>query len=565
MSDRALKKYYTDCRQKSTQKNQWSRVAAVEGVINFEQAKQTQSQREFAKQSGIPRGTLQHWINRKQSLDASPTVIDFCESPEGLAFIHQLLTAAHFALTKDGIASIHSMSKFINLSGLASFVASSYSTQRLISSRMDHAIIEFGETEQQRLGASMRRKKITLAEDETFHPQTCLVSIEPGSNFIIAEKYTEDRKGETWTKLIKNALKGLSVDVVQITSDEGTGLLNHTLKGLGVHHSPDCFHVPHEIIKGTSGALASQVKKTKKAYEQSSHQVDKLIKKIHQCLGSHKKSKKILHQKLEQKLNEAFEQEQDDLIFFECALKDQKSVKVAQSEIGKVYHPYNIKTGEEQNSEKVSYLLDDCFVRVNNAITHLSDVCKSRVSKAQRVVSKMTLTISFFFNMVALYLENSSFSFIEKEQIETILLPGYYLQAVAKREKNKGRQAEIFKQSEQLLINFHQNNHYYQFLSEEKKQQMKKAAIECVQIFQRSSSCVEGRNAQLSLRHHGLHRLSEQCLKAQTVIHNYYRTNKENETPAERFFEAQHEDLFQYILKKMDYPARPRKHRQIAA
>jgi hypothetical protein len=67
------------------------------------------------------------------------------------------------------------------------------------------------------------------------------------------------------------------------------------------------------------------------------------------------------------------------------------------------------------------------------------------------------------------------------------------------------------------------------------------------------------------LRHHGLHRLSEQCLKAQTVIHNYYRTNKENETPAERFFEAQHQDLFQYIIKNMDYPARPRKHKQRAA
>jgi len=94
---------------------------------------------------------------------------------------------------------------------------------------------------------------------------------------------------------------------------------------------------------------------------------------------------------------------------------------------------------------------------------------------------------------------------------------------------------------------------------------LKKAASECVQIFQRSSSCVEGRNAQLSLRHHGLHRLSDRCLKAQTVIHNFYITNKQGETPAARFFEAEHNDLFEWLLDKMDYSARPRKARLKAA
>ena len=101
--------------------------------------------------------------------------------------------------------------------------------------------------------------------------------------------------------------------------------------------------------------------------------------------------------------------------------------------------------------------------------------------------------------------------------------------------------------------------------SENKITEMGKSALECVQFFQRSSSCVEGRNGQLSLRHHGLHRLSDQCLKAQTTLHNFYRTSRDKETPAKRFFEAKHEDLFDYLLEKMDYPARPRKHSKIAA
>ena len=94
---------------------------------------------------------------------------------------------------------------------------------------------------------------------------------------------------------------------------------------------------------------------------------------------------------------------------------------------------------------------------------------------------------------------------------------------------------------------------------------LKRAAKECAQIFQRSSSCVEGRNAQLSLRHHGLHRLSDRCLKAQTVVHNFYTTNKRGETPAKRFFEAEHDDLFEWLLDKMEYSARPRKPKLKAA
>ena len=39
----------------------------------------------------------------------------------------------------------------------------------------------------------MPRRSISLCEDETFHPQTCLVAIEPVSGFILVERYSERR------------------------------------------------------------------------------------------------------------------------------------------------------------------------------------------------------------------------------------------------------------------------------------------------------------------------------------------------------------------------------------
>ncbi len=559
-----MNKDYRQVDNKSTLKKQWARNQVVNGVIDFEQAKQEKSQREFVKETGIPRSTLRHWVKRKSSLDSSPAVIHFFESPEGLAFLHRLITAALFIFTKAGIASIHNVSEFIKLCGLSPFIASSYTSQCRASGKMDDFIIEFGENEQQKLSKTMRPKQITLAEDETFHPQTCLVSMEPYSNYIIAEKYSENRKGETWTKLIHEAIADLPVEVIQITSDGGTGLLSHALNDFNAHHSPDCFHVPHDIGKGTSGALASKQKKTWKALNKSTQQVEKIVKKIHQHIGKPGHSKERYHQ-LETHLNEAVEQEQDDLIDYEQAQKNQKTVRVAKAGIGTIYHPFNLTTGEKQTPEKVSELLNHSFERINNAITDLSERCQERVAKAHRVVKKMTGTLTFFFNMVAVYLENSNFSMDEKELIQNILIPGYYLKSVAKKEKDKTKKADILEQSNQLLSDCHQNKDVFLGYSDDKIIEMKKSAQECVRFFQRSSSCVEGRNGQLSLRHHGLHRLSDRCLNAQTILHNFYRKNRDKETPAERFFEAKHEDLFDYLLERMDYPARPRKHNKDAA
>jgi hypothetical protein len=58
------------------------------------------------------------------------------------------------------------------------------------------------------------------------------------------------------------------------------------------------------------------------------------------------------------------------------------------------------------------------------------------------------------------------------------------------------------------------------------------AAKECVNLFQRSSSCVEGRNGQLALRHHNLHRLNERTLGALTTIHNFYLKRNDGTTAA---------------------------------
>ena len=156
----------------------------------------------------------------------------------------------------------------------------------------------------QRIAKEMPHREITLCEDETFHPQICLVAIEPVSNYLILEEYAAKRDAPTWNVAISEALKPFSITVIQCVSDLATALISHAEIHLGVHHSPDLFHVQHDTSKATSVSLIRQTEKaekTLKAADDSYLQVAKqlqdfnenwpnLIKKLAQAqekLNSH--------------------------------------------------------------------------------------------------------------------------------------------------------------------------------------------------------------------------------------------------------------------------------------
>ncbi len=549
---------YKKSSKKTKSKTHWKRDKVVDNVVKFESAEQKQSQRQYCHSHEIPRTTFQHWIKRKKNIDESPVVIDFFESTEGLAVLHRILTALHFEFSKHGVASIHNISNFLELSGLSSFVAASYGTHQKVSKNMDEAIIKFEQSERNRLSRLMPQKKITICEDETFHPEICLVGIEPKSNFIFLEKYVSNRDGKTWNQEIIQALSGLPVQVIQVTSDEGRGLINHVTKGLKVHHSPDIFHVPYEISKGTSGALCSLVKQAEKELfkAQKKSQKQKDVKERYDGL---KKRPRGRRPDFEKKIATAKAEEQQADEKLKKAQQNQETVKKATSQIGQVYHPYNPETGERQNAEKVEQLLESCFDKIYEATQSLTDRCKKRIDKAHRVVNKLRDSVAFFFCMINVIIENMNISAQEQKLMHEYLIPGFYLQQAANKEKDPDRKLIISKKSKELLFVLHNRNGPLTFNDDERLRILEKGAKECAQIFQRSSSCVEGRNAQLSLRHHGIHRLSNKKLRAYTAVHNYYIKRPDGTTAAERLSGVKPNDIFQWLLDNMDFPARPRR------
>ena len=79
-----MSKLYNDSVQVASEKIQWQRDDVAAKIIDFQQARDKQSQRQFAIEQGVSRSTLQHWLARKESIDASAALIDFLESPKAL-------------------------------------------------------------------------------------------------------------------------------------------------------------------------------------------------------------------------------------------------------------------------------------------------------------------------------------------------------------------------------------------------------------------------------------------------------------------------------------------------
>ena len=90
----------------------------------------------------------------------------------------------------------------MELTQLDRFVAPSYGAQYGVAMALEEAVVAFGQEEGRRLGTRMPARQIALCEDETFHPEPCLVAIEPVSDFIVLEQYVSDYTAATWTHVL---------------------------------------------------------------------------------------------------------------------------------------------------------------------------------------------------------------------------------------------------------------------------------------------------------------------------------------------------------------------------
>ncbi len=339
---------------------------------------------------------------------------------------------------------------------------------RFIAVAIEKLIEEFGKAEQARLAQNMPKREITLCEDETFHPQVCLVAIEPVSNFLILEQYAE---------------KPCSLQQLDLEK---------------------------ELI----------------------------------CNASH----------LEEARNHASQE-------FELTQSRQRRARESRLGIGQEYHPYDPKTGAPVEAAQAQEKLNAHFDTLNQVASEAGLKASSfeRLAKAKRVLPSMLETLLFFWKMIANRAANLAFSPEIVAVWKNQLVAAYYLASVAGRCRDSKERKRLRELSNSILVQAKARDGPLSALSETEVSYLEEQARSASEIFQRSSSCVEGRNGQFSLRHHGLRELSPRKLRVLGVLHNFVIQRSDGTTAANRFFGQPHRDLFGWLIENMPLPSRPRR------
>jgi tetratricopeptide (TPR) repeat protein len=523
---------------------------------------QGHSQRAVAEALGVARSTLQDWLGQASSDEVPAALRQFYASEEGVAWLHRQVSAAHLVITLLAGAGIRQVCTFLELSGLSAFVASSYGSQQKLNAALEEAVVAYAEQQRETLAAQMPARRISVCEDETYHPEICLVAIEPVSNFILRECYAPDRSAATWTRALGEALDGLRVEVVQGAGDEAKGLLRHVERDLGAHHSPDLFHVQHEVSKATALPLARALEQAERAADQARDAVaaQRAARDAHRQAWPRPRGRPPA---FAERINAALMAQADADAQRAQAEQDQQQARACVRELADAYHPYDLDTGRAQPPARVGERLAACWRQLGELADaiNLPERARERIAKAERLTTQLLATLTFFFATIQAKVEALGLA----PEIETLvhqqLIPAIYLERVAARRTRAERRHELNRRSRQLLAPLRPPDAPLQRLAPERRREIETVAAECADLFQRSSSCVEGRNGHLALHHHGKHRLSNRKLTVLTAVHNYFIRRPDGTTAAQRFFGQPPAPMFEYLLAALDLPPRPARKR----
>ena len=443
--------------------------------------------------------------------------------------------------------------------GLDRFVAASYGAQQQVNVQIEQAIVDYDQSETPRLAKDMPPKDLSVTQDETFTGGLCLITMDPDSNFIILEQPAQARDQVSWNEWMAPALAQFNCRVIQSTSDEASGLLAYVEHYLEAHHSPDLFHVQHELVKAVSGPMATKERASHKAVTEAQEQLERV--QTHSPSTGEEPQKRapgrppknpVSLEQAEQAL-EAANREHERLF------EQRQQIKAHIQGIGHDYHFVDLERGVRRNGPLIASDIQGHIEQIRTAAQHegLSQSCLERIDKAERVVPKMQATIEFVSGYVSQQVDQLNLTPSVSFAMHAKLIPSYYLERVAgTRTVSAGE--PLRELAERLRAPLFKPGGVLWELSSETQEQLQNEAKRLAAVFQRSSSNVEGRNGYLSLRSHQLRGLDlprkRQCF---TAIHNFFLTRPDGTTAAERFFGQKPRSMFAAILESVELAPAP--------
>jgi hypothetical protein len=457
-----------------------------------------------------------------------------------------------------GAAGLRLLSAFLRQTQLDRFVACSRGALHPLLVHLEADLAAFRDQHQPHLAQQMQSRPITVVADENFHgPGNCLVAIEPVSNFILVERYAPRRDADTWQRAILEGTQGMPVELVQLTSDQATGLLCCAEKGLQVAHSPDLFHGQRDLLSPLLLPLTRPIQEAHKQLQKAAERTERLDVPDDQPQSDDELIALIEAVRQQMKAEQRLE---------EVSQRKEKAIEQVRG-IGDDYHPFDRQTGMPVTAQEVGVRLGNHLDRLDEVVQQagLGQRATEAVSRCRSWVGLLVGCVGWFWGLAQARVEDLELTQEQERLVYERLLPGYYWEAAGGRARTAPERDRLKEMATKLKEQAWSGGGALSELSEEERGRVQRAARETAGLFSRSSSCVEGRNGRLSLQHHGHSRVSQRRLGALSVIHNYLAERSDGTTAAERFFNQKPPDVLDWLLERLPDLPRPAKKRQETA
>ena len=325
----------------------------------------------------------------------------------------------------------------------------------------------------------------------------------------------------------------------------------------GAHHSTDLFHLQHEVSQAMSLAL--------KRAEQQAEADEAKAKARWQAACAAEQADQRQRQRHGPGRPPAFAARIDRArnayvrasLARERAQAHRAESKALIGACSAVDHPSELQQGQAQTPAQLQTRLEALFARLEAIAeeVELSDRLGAHLAKAKRLTHRLVATLAFFFMRVNTRVQSLNLAPASEQALRNDLIPALSLQRAAARSTGAEQRHRLRALSAKRLAPLQQPAHPIQALDEPTRQYLEQVAGDCADRFQRSCSCVEGRNGFLALDQQSHHRLSPRKQQVLTALHNFAIRRPDGTTAAERFFAQPHPALFEQVLARMPWPA----------
>ncbi len=230
--------------------------------------------RQVALQTGLSKSSVHRLRQAMAGRNQHPESW-FWETQEGRRWFIRLVVAVlyHFGL-KRGVGA-ETMSAFFACLHLEHHAGCSPSTLRAVMDKLESLILETTEAWEREGIAEAQMGPIVGAVDETFLQRMMLVFMDLVSGYIFLEETADDRSYDTWYARVSTRLKPMPTHVLYLVSDRAKALIKLAQTGFECLSMPDVFHLLHDLAKGSSLSIFTQLKAAREQLSQAQAPLDK--------------------------------------------------------------------------------------------------------------------------------------------------------------------------------------------------------------------------------------------------------------------------------------------------